>query len=296
MTEPTIRILDNADQPAVEAFLRPRLESSMFLLSNSRTDGLEDHGRRLQGCYVGAFENGEMVGVVGHFRNGFVIPQAPRHLETLWRTAVAASGFPLRGLNGPAAQCFAVRDALAVPESNLHLNLSEKLYRLDLSHLVVPSLLADGTLTGRRIAGADLDVVTTWFVDYNVEALGAEEDQALRADCRIRARRSLEEQSTWIVSRGNEPVAMSSFNAMLAEAVQIGGVYTPPALRSRGYARAAVAQSLLDARAEGVETAILFTDVDHTAAHKSYTALGFEIIDDYAIIMFKEPVTPAARA
>ena len=296
MTQPAVRILENTDQPALESFLRPHLESSMFLLSNSRSYGLEDRGERLQGCYVGAFEDGELVGVAGHFRNGFVIPQAPRHLEALWRAAVANSGFPLIGLNGPAAQCFAVRDALAVPEENLHLNFLEKLYRLNLAHLIVPPQLASGALTARRLTEADLDTVTPWFVAYNVEALSAEENDTLRREARVRAQRGVDSRQTWIVRRGEQPVAMSSFNATLAEAVQIGGVYTPPEHRSRGYARAAVAQSLLDARAEGVETAILFTDVEHTAAHKSYTSLGFEIIGDYAIIMFKEPVTPAATA
>lgn len=65
--------------------------------------------------------------------------------------------------------------------------------------------------------------------------------------------------------------------------VQVGGVYTPPALRSRGYARCAVAGSLLAARAEGAERAILFTN--NPAAVRAYEALGFARIGEYALVL-----------
>jgi len=59
--------------------------------------------------------------------------------------------------------------------------------------------------------------------------------------------------------------------------------------RRRGYARAVVAASLLDARAEGAQTAILFTGESNTAAQKAYVALGFRHIGAYRLLLLRTP-------
>ena len=87
-----------------------------------------------------------------------------------------------------------------------------------------------------------------------------------------------------------EIVACTGFNANLTEAVQVGGVWTPPELRGRGYGRCVVAQSLLDVRAEGVEKGILFTGDQNVPAVKAYAALGFKRIGDYRLLLLQEPV------
>src|SRR5438552_2962199 len=63
----------------------------------------------------------------------------------------------------------------------------------------------------------------------------------------------------WLLEDRGEPLSYTAFNARLPDIVQVGGVWTPPALRGRGYARCAVAGSLLEARAGGARRAILFT-------------------------------------
>ena len=75
----------------------------------------------------------------------------------------------------------------------------------------------------------------------------------------------------------------------MTEIVQVGGVWTPPEFRSRGYGRGAVAASLLSVRTEGVQTAILFTGEENIPAQKAYEALDFHHIGDYRIILLKEP-------
>ena len=44
---------------------------------------------------------------------------------------------------------------------------------------------------------------------------------------------------------GGAPVSLSAINASLPDIVQLGGIYTPPDLRGRGYAKAAVAANAL---------------------------------------------------
>lgn len=46
LNEPTIRVLQPGDEAALEAFLLPRIDSSMFLVGNLRAAGLDDNGER----------------------------------------------------------------------------------------------------------------------------------------------------------------------------------------------------------------------------------------------------------
>lgn len=98
---------------------------------------------------------------------------------------------------------------------------------------------------------------------------------------------SLERGDTWLLEDDGRPVAVTSFNAALAEVVQVGGVWTPPDRRGRGYGRAVVAASLLDARAEGVGRTVLFTGEANEPAIRAYLALGFQRVGDYRVVLLR---------
>jgi predicted GNAT family acetyltransferase len=57
-------------------------------------------------------------------------------------------------------------------------------------------------------------------------------------------------------------------------------------LRSRGWARAAVASQLAAVIGEGVSRAILFTGEDNPAARRAYQAIGFRPLGDYGLLLF----------
>jgi predicted GNAT family acetyltransferase len=282
---PDIRILQPGDEAILEAFLLPRLESSMFLIGNQRASGLVDHGQPYQGTYAAAFEGQCITAIVAHFWNGVLIFQAPSYLHELWRAAADASRREIKGLIGPADQVAAARAALDMDAAGVQMDQREKLYALDFAEMVVPDALRSGIVCGRRIEPRDLNLVTEWSVAYSIEALGEQASPQLRDDCRASVQRSMEEGHTWLLEAEGTPVASTSFNAAIREAVQVGGVWTPPPLRRRGYARCAVAASLLDAQAEGAEKAILFTGQENIAAQKAYTSLGFRHIGYYRIIL-----------
>lgn len=288
----TMRVLRPGDEAALEAFLLPRIESSMFLLGNMRMAGLVDNGRFLEGSYVAAFEDGQISGVVAHFWNGNLVLQAPVHLQKLWPVAVAASKHPIEGILGPAEQVGAVFQALAIRPADVQLDEPEKLYSLPLDELIEPSDLRAGKLRGRRIERRDLDLVTKWRVGYSLETLGETDTPQLYERCRASVERSLDQGRTWVLEDEGQPVACSSFNTATREAVQVGGVWTPPEWRRRGYGRSVVAASLQDARAEGAKTAILFTGIDNVPAQRAYEALGFRHIGDYRLLRFKSGKKP----
>jgi predicted GNAT family acetyltransferase len=90
-----------------------------------------------------------------------------------------------------------------------------------------------------------------------------------------------------VLMDGTQPLAMCGFNARLPQIVQVGGVYTPPALRGLGHARRAIGQHLAQARAAGVQQAVLFA-ASETAA-STYRALGFEQIGLWTLLLLAEP-------
>ena len=93
--------------------------------------------------------------------------------------------------------------------------------------------------------------------------------------------------NAWVsVDRGGRLLSFSSFNATLPDVVQLGGIYTPPSMRGRGYARASVGHSLLVARERGASRGVLFTN--NPSAERTYQALGFRRIGEYALVLFGE--------
>jgi predicted GNAT family acetyltransferase len=83
-------------------------------------------------------------------------------------------------------------------------------------------------------------------------------------------------------------VWLSGFSVALSDIVQIGGVWTPPDHRCKGYARTLLALTLVKARERGIEKAILFTD--SAAAAKAYEAVGFQHIGYYRLAILKQPI------
>lgn len=288
-----IKILESGDEALVEAYLLPRLESSMFLLSNMRQAGLTDNGERYAGTYVASMDDRQVTGVVAHFNQGNLICQAPiKIVSELATAAINHSDRQVHGVVGPADQVQKISDKLEITPSSIQMDETEHLYRLILSQMKIPEPLQSGALLGRRIEPRDLDQLTEWRVAYEMEALGSDDTPHLHKVSRAGMERSLHEGTGWVVEFAGQRVSFSGFNALLKEAVQIGGVWTPPNLRGRGYARGAVATSLIDARAEGVATAILFTDYENIPAQTAYEALGFQRVGDYRLLLLNTPIEP----
>jgi uncharacterized protein len=61
----------------------------------------------------------------------------------------------------------------------------------------------------------------------------------------------------------------------------------PPALRGNGYGKSVVAGSLLEARSQGVERAILFTNRENLAAQAADRGIGFRATgEEFGLVLF----------
>ena len=285
-TSPTIRLLHPGDELALDAFLRPRSDTSLFLRSNSRTAGLVDHGEPGQGTYLAAFEGDAIAGVVAQFWQGNLGLQAPHHLAALLRELPRHAPRPVAGLTGPWSQVAQARALLGLEQAPTKLEVREALFALPLSQLRVPEALARGDVRCRLATPADLPTLARLRAEYLVEAIGETPGPDLERQARDAVEGNASGGNLFLLEREGQIVATSAFNARLPDVVQIGAVYTPPTLRGHGYGRAVTAGSLLLAREAGASRAVLFT-AEKGPARRAYEAIGFQNIGDYGLVLFR---------
>ena len=287
----SLRRLTPDDRPILDAFLDRHRSSSIFLRANAFHSGLEDGPEPFQGVYVGAFYDNVLTDVAAHYWNGNIILQAPTQPAELALAVARESGRRIDGLLGPWSQVQVAKPVLDLDRTRLGKIVPEYLYRLDLADLIVPAQLSSGQVTHRRARVDDLEELVPWQREYDRYALGFSDHSIDDAIIRDNLTRRIAAGMHWVLEESGRPVSMTAFNAALPDCVQVGGVFTPVELRSRGHGRAVVAGSLLDARADGAVEAILFTETENYPAQRAYEALGFERVGKYGMVLL-DPLPP----
>lgn len=262
----------------------------MFLLSNIAATGLlvlsgelprgQPHAMRLWVADDAA--------VLGLTADGTLVAQCPGGAPDGLRAAFA--GALIGTILAPNHQVPRLVEALGLTDAPLRHAEEEPGFRLDLADLILPDV--DG-LHSRPLADADRPLLHDWRAAYLTEVFSVPP-----AEAAVKAR---EDVAGWIAKgshrllrRASVPVALSGFNASLPQAVQVGGVYTPPALRGQGLARRAVAMHLAEARGKDVLRACLFAA--NEAASRAYTAIGFRPSGTMGIAQFDGPQRIEAAA
>lgn len=279
---------------AIDGFLAKHADSSMFLRANLARSGLVNGDQPFQGAYAVARNgNGEIRGVAAQYWSGLIVLQVPSHdpeldAAKLARAAMEAGGRPVRGFAGPRAQVLAARAALGMENRKMRLDSAEELYAVDLAKLQVPDPLKRGVVTCRQPLESELNLLIEWRVAYAIDQLGAEDTPALRRQAKEEILRYTQDNHNWVLLREDKPVSYAAFNAVTDDTVQIGGVWTPPLLRSNGFARYCVAGALQAAHEKGVRRAVLFTGRSNWPALRAYVSLGFKKVGDYSLVLFAD--------
>lgn len=268
------------DLPALTGVLLAREEGAMFLLSNIAADGLlgsSDDPPYDRPFAMRLWLAGEEA-VLGLTAGGALIAHCPGPLPDGLRAALA--GCKVSTILAPDGQVPRLLAALGLTGATLRHHDEEPGFRLTLTDLVLPGM--EG-FHSRPLTGADRPLLHDWRAAYLAELFSVPPPEA--------ARKAREDVAGWIARGshrllllGDVPVALSGFNAMLPQAVQVGGVYTPPGLRGQGLARRAVAAHLAEARERGVLRAYLFAA--NAAAARAYVAIGFRPSGTMGIAQF----------
>ncbi len=191
--------------------------------------------------------------------------------------ALRSGGWPLPGVRAPAAAAGVFAACWAeISAAKTRPGQSLRAYEL---RQVIPPRPVSGEL--RLAASDDLDLAARWTCEFAMEALGEDDRAAARrsAEFKIRA----QELYFW---QDGQPVSMAASTRPTRHGISVGSVYTPHALRRRGYASALVAalsQRLLD---QGCSFVSLFTNLANPTSNKIYQDIGYRPVCDFDEIYF----------
>jgi RimJ/RimL family protein N-acetyltransferase len=191
---------------------------------------------------------------------------------------LATAGRTIAGVNAEqeAAEAFADTWRRRTGDSGtVHRRM--RLHRLD--RLVWPDPPPDGA---PRVAGErDRDLLIGWTEAFAREVGGPPgHDRAAEVDERL----GYGGLTIW--QAGGVPVSMAGVSRAVDGMVRVGPVYTPPALRGRGYAggvTAAVSQAALEA---GATQVVLYTDLANPTSNALYYRLGYRPVEDRVVLSF----------
>ena len=286
-----IRKTNPQDLPALQAFLQPRVATSLFLSGNLNDHGLNATGHNTATQFWIAESDGIIQAVFGSSEAGYLMCEAP-DFDPGWSTDLrhAMAGRQVIGLSGEVGQATAFRVALGLDDHPASFEDVEPHFLLQLDDLIIP----DGTTQLRAPTDADLPQLVAWRCAYDREVFGEEDTAENRYKSQQRVSDLVQNGRLRLLTHQNTPVAMTGFNAALPEIVQIGSVWTPPEFRGQGHARRALALHLDEARSQGVKSAVLFAS--GPAAVRAYQSIGFSQIGEYAQVAFADPFILGAPA
>ena len=284
-----IRLLKSSDTQVLEEYLAPHKAECMFICSNLKAAGIEYKGADFEGEYFGYFDlNDQLQGVIVHYWNGNVMMHSKDHdvLENLISHLKKNISRPIAGILGPNIQAEHVIKKLGLSRLSFGINSNEGLYEINLealNELSMPSNM-------RVVSAQDVtkNILIEWMKSYDIEALGALDDEALEKQVQEHWNLRLQKNDSWVLLLDGTPVALSAFNARLSDMVQVGPVWTPPEYRNKGFARLLLAYTLHQEKLKGTKQAILFTD--NPAAIKAYLAIGFKKIGHYRLALLEKPI------
>ena len=92
-------------------------------------------------------------------------------------------------------------------------------------------------------------------------------------------------KTTWGLFQNNELTSIAQLNAIAYNFCQLGGVYTLPNHRRKGYSRSVIEQVMMDSKElHECDTMILFTNDDNDKAIGLYKSLEVQRIGEYALL------------
>lgn len=268
----------DSDCQALETFLRQHVATSMFPLGNLLGDGLATQAWVVDGP-------AGLSGYLGRATNGNLMPQWP---NGDWAQALPfLAGKTVNGVVGPPDQIADLVKALGLSGRMTLKSETEPGFSLTLNEMHLPDCAG---LRLKAVEQSDAGLLIEWRRAYNLELTTIDADRA-SAIATEEAARMISQATHWLLMRGDQPVAMAGINASIPGVVQVGGVYTPPALRGQGFARCAVAMILVRLRAQGVKLALLFAASDMAAG--AYRAIGFQPSHSFSLHLLAEPAVVA---
>jgi predicted GNAT family acetyltransferase len=259
-------------------FLRSRPD--LHTVALTVTEGLRTRGLRAYGTQAPYFglcgQDGTVRGAC--FRTPphrlYLTPLDAGQADAL-AAQLAATGRALPGVSADAATAARFAEAWqrhTAAAAVLHER--QRLYRL--ATLTVPQPAPEGR--ARIAQETDRELLVRWFGEFSESVGGAD---APRAASWADARLAYGGVALWEAADGT-PLSMAGLTPLVAGQIRVAPVYTPAALRGRGYAGAVTAEVSRLARERGAEQVLLFTDLANPTSNALYQRIGYRPVADFA--------------
>ena len=174
---------------------------------------------------------------------------------------------------------------LADPRFEPSQGSKDVLYEASLAHGVrTPAVTLPAGLTVRALDPSDFEqwerLNTAYLAELHLPLPAIDAAQEAEFARRSRAR------WWWGAVAGPHLSSTVALNAAYGVVGQVGGVYSTPRDRQKGFARAAMGQLMEDCRAHHrFEKLILFTGEDNQAARRLYESLGFRAAGAFGLLL-----------
>jgi GNAT superfamily N-acetyltransferase len=153
---------------------------------------------------------------------------------------------------------------------------AERLFRLD---AVIDPPAPPGR--PRPAQPADHATATEWVSAF-VDETGVTRDGNIAHNVDVR----IKEGRLTLWDHDGATVSLAGTAPTVRGVTRIGPVYTPPALRGRGYARALVAEVSRNRLDDGSTACCLFTDLANPVSNAIYQQVGYRPVGDFAELVF----------
>jgi hypothetical protein len=257
-----IRKLLPADEPELLAVLRRDRHNNLFLLGNLHSMGWADPDLE----YTGMYDGKRLVGVLMRFRaNWALYDEGGADFAAMARLieAYPTSARAITGENGLVSRLWEhiVRYEAYADHPSYYCALQT----------LVP---LPGVRPARRATDADA---------AGLAELYAEAGEMARDEAGVR--RVLAQGRFFVAEEGGQIVAAALTSSEAPDMAMIGGVFTPPHLRNRGYATACVEALCRELLNEGIEPCLFY---DNPRAGSIYRRLGFRDVGMWRLLRLRE--------
>ncbi|WP_171016946.1 GNAT family N-acetyltransferase [Pseudalkalibacillus caeni] len=184
----------------------------------------------------------------------------------------------LPGVLGPkeTAESFASRWCELTGQTR-KISMDQRIYKLT---NIIEGKKPNGNL--REATQEDFDLIAKWIYQFAEEAT----EGLTEEECKERAKRAIDEKSIYVWVSEGKVVSMANKARPTRNGATVNLVYTPEALRNKGYASACVtglSQHLFD---QGYKFCTLYTDLTNPTSNSIYMKIGYRPVGDSIVYEF----------
>lgn len=278
-----IQAVDAKNEVLVLEFLERYEDTSQFLMNNLTNYGSTIGEAPHSGNFKVIVENNKVFGVFCLTKKGILLQQSIEDFSDLVYESCMAEAQPIKGIVGDWSCQEAMFNKVCEmqPEFNPSFNSVEVLFSYKLSP-EDPRL--EFNANSSRLSMEDYDDFLPLRLGY-LKELNLP-DQLSADEKRYLFESGVSNQTWWGMKIDEELVSIAGLNSSSASIGQVGGVYTKPSHRRKGYSRSLMFHMLKDClELHGHNKSILFTGEEDRHAYKLYESMGYDRVGKFALIL-----------